>query len=410
VAGPDDIVADLSEKVQGGTVALTELDRLDFAELGERMAACARLPEKLVIVKYRIEGEQADVLDAIELINDVLGKPSRLLIKEPNWITGQPWEIEGSPWEIEGSPWEIEGSPDESGEITFRALDVPPALFMEQWAFRIIGLLEARHKNGYSGTNVAVGIFDSSPYGLNAPQSNLYFERSANLLAGPSPMKLNLCHVASSGGAVSKCPDGDDVESLKKSAVRNHGYFVAGLINAIAPESQLHLYRVLDNCNRGDLFLLLKGIFMFLRDVVIKEDESRMGAVINMSLVVRLPPSEAAFGLTTDLLSLNYILEAADCLGVVAVSAAGNSSAGAILPRPASLPAGMSGVLSVAASNIDCLRACFSNCGHVAAPGGDGRSADGSPDGECKPRIADCPPGLDCTVRRYRASDKAPIQ
>ena len=108
-----------------------------------------------------------------------------------------------------------------------------------------------------------------------------------------------------------------------------------------------------------------------------------------MSLVVRTPPGEANFGLTTDLLSLNTILEVANCLDAVAVSASGNSSGGVQIPLPASYPGEMSGVIAIAANNDRMERACFSNCGDVAAPGGDGRSL-AAGDADCKPRVEEC--------------------
>jgi len=408
LSGPAGIIDGLPERVRAAyQVILTELDRLKFEQLGQAWREnCANLPADLVIVKYQIEGDQPDVLRAIRLIDNLLGDQAGVVVKEPNWITGQPYEIEGSPYEIEGSPYEIEGSGGGNP-----GLDVDPVLFLKQWAFETIGLpavFDPSGKNArFAGRNVLVGIFDSSPYSSPAASLNQYLSKSAELADAPSPMNLELCNVDSDPGTAeaSQCPSGETPEEIKKTSVRNHGYFVSGLIHAISPESKLYLYRVLDDCNQGDLFLLMKGIFLFLRDVVSTRSPEVYGAVLNMSLIVRLPPSEAGFGLTTDLLSLNYVLEAANCLGTVAVSAAGNSSSNADIPRPAGLPGGMSGVLPVAASNADNNRACFSNCGRVGAPGGDGRSTD---DQDCKPRVADCTGG-DCKVALIGPAIKPPF-
>lgn len=401
LSGPVGIIDGLPERVRAAyQVILRELDRLKFDELGQAWREnCAHLPADLVIVKYQIEGDQPDVLRAIRLIDEVLGDEAGVVVKEPNWITGQPYEIEGSPYEIEGSPYEIEGSGGDNP-----GLDVDPVLFLKQWAFEIIGLPAVFDPSGanarFAGRNVLVGIFDSSPYPLTSSPPNQYVSEAAELADAPSPMNLELCNVDSDLGTTGagQCPSGDTPEEIKKTFVRNHGFFVSGLIHAISPESKLYLYRVLDNCNQGDLFLLMKGIFMFLRDVVSTRSPEVYGTVINMSLIVRLPPSEAGFGLTTDLLSLNYVLEAANCLGTVAVSAAGNSSSNADIPRPAGLPGGMSGVLPVAASNAENNRACFSNCGRVGAPGGDGRSSTNPADKDCKPRVSECSKGEMCKV------------
>jgi subtilisin family serine protease len=401
LSGPAGVINGLPDQVlRAHQVILRELDRLRFEELGEEWRNnCAHLPADLVIVKYQIEGDQPDVLRAIRLIDNVLGDQAGVVVKEPNWVTGQPYEIEGSPYEIEGSPYEIEGSGVDNPRI-----DVDSSLFLKQWAFEIIDLPATLQPPGekakIAGRNVVVGIFDSSPYPVLDASLNHYLTESANLDDAPSPMNLELCNVDSNPGiaGASKCPGGDTPEERKKNSMRNHGFFVAGLIHAISPESKLYLYRVLDNCNQGDLFLLMKGVFMFLRDVVSKRSPETYGTVINMSLVVRVPPSEAGFGLTTDLLSLNYVMEAANCLGTVAVSAAGNSSGNAIIPLPPSLPGGMSGTLAVAASNSENNRACFSNCGEVGAPGGDGRSSTDPADKDCKPRVAECTKGVECKV------------
>ncbi len=63
-------------------------------------------------------------------------------------------------------------------------------------------------------------------------------------------------------------PSATPAPSKKRNIdVRNHGFFIAGLIHAVAPESQLRLVRVLENDNRGDLFTLIKAIFNFLKEI-----------------------------------------------------------------------------------------------------------------------------------------------
>jgi len=392
----------------GRNVELTELDRLDYGNTIPNLSdRCASVPGDLVIVKYKISGERASVFRAIRVIDEVLGEDAGLVVKEPNWVTGQPYEIEGAPYEIEGAPYEIEGAGD-----GFSALNDNPQLFMEQWAFKTIGLLGAGQERYQKGSGVAVGIFDSAPYLLNKDQVNTQVSKSVPLSGGPTPMALQISRVYSRI-EIGEQPDDDQVDTtnphaLQASGRSNHGLFVAGLIHAVAPGSQLYLYRVLDSHNRGDLFLLLKGIYQFTRDVIANPGVEKVGAVMNMSLVVRAAPAEANFGLTADLLSLNYVLEVANCLDAVAVSAAGNSSGKSRIPRPASVPAGMAGVIAVAANNTGLDRSCFSNCGNVAAPGGDGRDLNQPADGNCKPRVDQCSDG-DCPAALIGPALKPPF-
>jgi subtilisin family serine protease len=388
----------------GRNVELIELDRLDYGNtIRDLKDRCASVPEDLVIVKYKISGERASVFRAIRVIDEILGEDAGLVVKEPNWVTGQPYEIEGAPYEIEGAPYEIEGA---GGETT--VVSAIPDLFMQQWAFKTIGLSTDRQSYSNESPSVAVGIFDTEPYPIN--QVNIQTTISLPS-SGPSErMSLQISRVFSRN-EIDEVPHVDRVDATggKKYGLSNHGIFVAGLINAITPDSRLYLYRVLDSNNRGDLFLLLKGIYQFTRDVIANPEVEKVGSVLNMSLVVRAAPSEANFGLTSDLLSLNYVLEVANCLDAVAVSAAGNSSGKSRVPRPASVPAGMAGVIAVAANNTHLDRSCFSNCGDVAAPGGDGRDQTQSGGGECKPRVADCSKNADCLSALIGPSLKPPF-
>lgn len=399
VAGPAATLDGLSDSITNAEhkVELAELDRLSYGEnipdLNER---CERLPNDLVIIKYKISGERASVFRAIRVIDDVLGDEAGVVVKEPNWVTGQPYEIEGAPYEIEGAPYEIEGAtPEEGGDTPH--LNIDPDLFLKQWALEQIGLSAKSPMHFEESPGVAVGIFDSAPYPISKEYVNTQIVKPVPMSGAYGPIDLQIIRVFSRN-EIAEAPLDEQInatsaQAIKEYARSNHGLFVAGLINAVAPDSRLYLYKVLDSNNRGDLFLLLKGIFQFTINVIANPEIKKYGAVMNMSLVVRAAPAEANFGLTSDLLSLNYVLEVANCLNAVAVSAAGNSSGKSDIPRPASVPAGMSGVMAVAANNHNRNRACFSNCGDVAAPGGDGRDLNQPGDGICKPRIADCQDG-----------------
>ena len=106
---------------------------------------------------------------------------------------------------------------------------------------------------------------------------------------------------------------------------------------------------------------------------------------------MRVAPEEARFGLPGAIVALQYLLNAARCLGAVTAAAAGNNSAHNLaLPEPANLPARWVSGMGVAASTIDNSRACFSNQGRIAAPGGDGRPGKKDAESGCEPSTSDC--------------------
>lgn len=66
----------------------------------------------------------------------------------------------------------------------------------------------------------------------------------------------------------------------------DHGLFVAGIINSIAPKAELHLYKVLDKHGLGDL----RSIANALEDI--KNNLGGRNLVINLSLTMTLPLEE----------------------------------------------------------------------------------------------------------------------
>ncbi len=389
LSGPEDVVEQVLREVSG--VRLKPLESLPFAELGAAVQDCAGLPQNLVVNLYEIEGWFPNVERAVNRLNRSAAGQGGAIQAEPNWLSGYPWDPEGSPWDPEGSPWDPEGSPwdpegspaaaSDPGPRRKNSVDAQPAWFVDQWGFEKINL--AGRPAGSDGTDVVVGIFDTSPFAL--PFGSKEVPQPVNWVNLPAPMTVLASHPFFS--AKFKRP--------KKSSadVRNHGLFAAGLVHALAPAATLHLVRVLANDNRGDLFTLLREMFYFLRDQT-KPAAGWQGVVINLSLGIRIPPAEAGFALPAEVRSLIHLLAVARCLDVVVMAAAGNESTPAT-PLPPNLPAALPNVVGVAASNDQQRRACYSNVGNLAAPGGDGgprldpRTRQVVP-GRCAPQTAAC--------------------
>ena len=349
----------------------------------------------LVLALFRIEGNRPDVARTIRTLQQMAGTGSQIRV-EPNWITGSPWDIGGSPWDIGGSPWDIGGSPWDIGgspwdiggspwDIGGSPWDVGgssasdamtgalPEHFPAQWAFQTI---ERDGRAGMSGRGVRIGVFDTSPF----PDERLSQSRAESIaveeLSPTQQLNLQVLHPEATANPDSAIPDD------KKVDVRNHGLFVAGIINAIANDAEIRLCRVLKPDNRGDLFLLLRELFMFLVETAVAEPKH--STIINLSLGIRIPPDWVGVSLPKQVESLQLMMQLANCLGVVVVAASGNNSAKTDKPEVANLPAYWPSVIGVAASNIQNGRSCFSNQGDIAAPGGNGTAND------CKPALSDC--------------------
>lgn len=342
--------------VQSANVTLTEKDRIEFSKLTgfvkNCLGDCSPLDyNDFVIILYKLEGSKDAVSNAIRAINQVVG-PGSSVRAEPNWLSGRRFAIAGQGLE----PWDPTGSGEQVlGEAN-------PDLYMTQWALNKIKL--HGRKDALKGNNVRIGFFDTSPF--RDKESSL-LESALSWVTMPEPLKVDEYH--------------DYVDDNKKynPDQSGHGLFVMGMAHAIAPRIETHLYRVLNDDNQGDLFVLMKALFDFIRQYAAEkfpdgEPENRselVGAVINLSLGIRLPPEQSGINLPAELQAFRDLLQAAKCVGIVVVAAAGNDSTSEEGNLPASLPANWPEVIGVAASNQDGVISCFSNVGNLGAPGGE---------------------------------------
>jgi len=350
--------------------------------------------KSLVMRLYEIPHDNDPTEFVINKINQAGGD---IVFADPNYtislldegagLCGQPYAGGGSPYAGGGSPYAGGGSPNAGPGIS--SIDVRDQ-FMQQWAFEEDGV-NLPSSSKYKGRGVKVGVFDTSPF----RKAYFWIPRTIKIAI---PESLSLSPRNAMG------PD----------PISNHGLFVSGLIHAIAPKSKIELIRVLNDNGCGNLWEI---------DTALQDFSSRRSAwtrrldkvVINLSLGVHIPDpshvdeSQNASGsqhvdwdqIIDELdkihaYSFEATLSSAHQMGAVIVAAAGNDSAPSLDEPSANAlemqtPASYSDVIGVAATTLNGDRACYSNKGDIAAPGGNGgletvQKPDGAHLNYCAPR------------------------
>jgi hypothetical protein len=380
-------------------VILNLIEDCDLSYLNSRKATDnSKVKENEFVMRlYEIPNGSTvvDVLSQIEAKAE--GKE---IFADPNYltrladVTSDPCALPDDAGGSGGKPF---GGP---GALNFTSYDpgLAKEAFERQWALRQINLPAV---STFTGNGVRVGVFDTSPYRISFP----FIKRVAEAL--PSPLWF---------------PNWDAGGTTMASS---HGLFVAELIHAMVPNSNIQLIRVLYEDGCGDMWTLNKGL---------EDYKSRMSAwtgkldktVINMSLGIRLPKEleedddtgaeqdkpgepeqdtgpEDEPGDTTpevngekyevtetlaalfneELETLETLINDAYDMGAIIVASAGNDSTRKLdtMDRvveniaPIQVPAKFDNVIGAVATNPDGIRACYSNkgeAGDVAAPGGEG--------------------------------------
>lgn len=300
------------------------------------------------------------------------------------------------------------GDPDGDDGDPVGHLEIIPGAdsddLQDQWALDASHMNIVRLNPPVDLSNFHVAIFDTSPY----TENNATRIISSNDGAVNFPINVFNYRVESPGEPT--------------NTNREHGVFIAGLINQIAPGVSIDLIRVLDDDGRGDLFSLIKALNDYQN---IKFESGKW--VVNLSLGIGdsekdyfaprrgmgidcspyIPPGlataiEAMYkaqlkhppgnsGL--ELLALEISIKDLVDHGVVVIAAAGNDTTNPESPEPAQAPASFDSVIAVGASNIGSTPSCFSNIGAVYAPGGDTQKTS---NGNCitEPLMAQCSNGL----------------
>ncbi len=326
-------------------------------------------------------------------LNYVTGFPG--ITGNPWSISGSPWGVDANPWSISGSPWSISGSPvsGSDAEKLAQTQTIAEGAFWRQWAFqgRGIGIYDALQRSlpdTADGSGSRVVLFDTAPYTTAGYHNETRQRLSVSLCVDLVPLPTI------------------ETESDKSGYMRDHGLFGAGLTFAAAPQSKLHLVRVLDDNAVGDLYSLIAGIDGFNQSMLLQNAGTLNRVVYNFSLGLKpvgaeLPPEvqdlllklvnampiaerpELVDGIP--LPSLEVPLRTAYDLDAVLIASAGNDSAGLATPAAQNIPAAYSFVLGVQSTNLHQQKSCYSNVGEVGAPG-----ADGGVTPNCEPQLQLC--------------------
>lgn len=265
--------------------------------------------------------------------NYILGPSSNSACSNPNSVGSSPFEVSISPNSVGSSPF------SGPGVIT----DVTEASqFVSQWALQQIKLDASKFEG--EGQGVTVAILDTSPYLSEIPdgqQQTWLVER--NNISFTLQVEYPMLGMTIATTAFTPTARADE-----------HGLFVAGLVHAVAPQSQIRLIRALDENGCGEANTLINQFWQVLGTTPLTQP-----LVINLSLGVDGdPPTIAALG---------WALLGAGSRSDLIVAAAGNSN-----QTTAQIPASKPYVIGAAASTFEGQDACFSNFGDVGAPGGNG--------------------------------------
>ncbi len=299
---------------------------------------------------------------------------------DPNYLIGEPF--------IEGHPHGVVGSP-------FGDAAAAPDAFADQWAFKQINLTSPASSGTFEAGGIPLGIFDTFSVSMTPESVSGYAVTVRHDQANEA--SLTLC-------VKSPTMHAEITPVVDAKPIPDHGVFAAYLAQAVAPNSKISLYQVLNEYGDGDLATLNRSLL----DFILTTENSDRG-VVNLSLGLKSyeDPNSTGPGIKwpstgcgewiPDLGTnegFEDILYLARQLGFVVVAAAGNSANNAAsTPAVVSpdIPARLGGVIGVAASNSDDggELACFSNWGDgiILAPGGEGR---GVGQHQCDPPPDDC--------------------
>jgi subtilase family protein len=194
------------------------------------------------------------------------------------------------------------------------------------------------------GAGIRVAILDTAPSMPEAAMTLAEFQPNDHPLAErlllTNNPKLNI-HPATFADLLSL---GTFTMWGQRYLMADHGLFVAGIINSIVPEAELHLYEVLSPYGVGSIETIVEGMF---KAVLLHVGASPAGThlIINCSLAMVMPANLQPEELTYANIPLEWICNLLQANNVTIVAASGNlPSIGN--PGP-SYPASFASVISV---------------------------------------------------------------
>lgn len=390
----DLIYVDRQLLLTGQEDAIDEISRVFDLKLNYGEIAPITLTEGRTIRLAQIEDERSVEELSCLFEQFVAANPGLDAAADPNYfISPAGWIGGGSPWTQNGF-W---ASNQPGGGLG----KTDAAQFLNQWALGSEGislLKDGERAVEPTGQGVTVAVLDTAPWkqpcigGWPCSRDVAWKSLTRGALGDPEADSPDMTVWELKPADSPACPGLDRWnEELNRDAqnINNHGLFAASLAHAVAPQSKVHLLRVLEDDGCGDLFKVLQGLQQFedymtasSQGGVIGGDKPLTNTVVNLSLGIHRPDDAKSVGLPDEVTSLQAKLDHMIGLGAVVVAAAGNdsfsadlaatSSADAHAPFPGEIPASDAQVIGVAASTIDKQRGCFSNSGDVAAPGGNG--------------------------------------
>lgn len=230
-------------------ISFVEKGRRDLAQVKPPLGTCgaalgclAGLANAQMHVYQILDSGQplTDTIRAAQVISSING-PARgenCVFADPVYRTGMPPNpLDGDPWIAEGSPWIAEGSP--FGGTPIIPFASASDAFLGQWALRSggspfvnaagIGLMSTASVRtvAQQGDGIRVGVFDTSPVAqsTNIDWATPPFMLQVDMLPAPQPL------------------DQFAGTLPPRAGIRDHGLFVAGLVHAVAPASEIRLYR-----------------------------------------------------------------------------------------------------------------------------------------------------------------------
>ncbi len=354
---------------------------LQLPSIGDQEALVTNLYE---FVDLNLSGD--DVIAGIETIYNIAlfdeGEAAReeplVVFAQPNRLIGSPLGIDADPLGIDADPLGIDADP--------LGIDADPATgdpdkirvpgeaiesVWNQWAF-------------VAPSGIGIGLYDTS---VSPPQRNqdmvgVYGEDVDVFIFDTSPFSQSEEADVMGRQLCVNHPDLVVDITSADSQVKQHGYFVAGLIRFVAPNGRFHLIRNLNEEGVGEVFS-----FIVLLHNLMEERVSMEHSVINLSmslhdfddedkaeleldastqatLTAALPAEYASFVANVDVVpALELILWQAHSEGAVIIAASGNNSNMTTTGQDffTAVPAIFGTTVGVAGSNVDGTRSCFSN-------------------------------------------------